>query len=260
VGELVNGIRYWDIHEAAAELERRKALKPLVDAWWRDTVGCGNPPLSINGTPAAMMARHVATFRYEDGAFVTLAEAAKLLPFWIQYTGDKLVSKSNVKRSLLNPVIIDGKGRSGGPKNPKSIKLAPVDRYDGHPICAIDTSTGKSLVRWHNEHQDHIYPGALRTELSPWLKHIGNGGAADYYESYIAMTVAHVILMEDYHGGESGALLDSFTRDIFEPAYHKVRERFGVDPLIVRLPWFDMAGYYPSGPNWRDHGIVPNLG
>ncbi|MEK7102665.1 MAG: hypothetical protein AAB912_03490, partial [Patescibacteria group bacterium] len=114
---------------------------------------------------------------------------------------------------------------------------------------------GTSLLSWHHAQLERMVPGATYADATPWLQKIGNAWA--YYELALSIYVAHGVLFEDYHGGESGTKLDSFTVQVFEPAWEAVRRRFGVSPLIVRLPWGPGFDCYPNNQAWRDHGIIP---
>jgi hypothetical protein len=101
-------------------------------------------------------------------------------------------------------------------------------------------------------------PGSIRVDMSEWLQRLGK--AKNYYQAYLALFVAHNVLFEDYHGGEStgNGQLGGFTADVFEPAWHAVRDRFGVAPMITPLPWFPELAYYPANGEWMNHGIIPD--
>jgi len=66
-------------------------------------------------------------------------------------------------------------------------------------------------------------------------------------------------LIEDYHGGESGEVLDGFTARVFEPTVTRLKEMFGVGPLVVALPWWPELALYPTGEwlrSWRKVDVV----
>jgi hypothetical protein len=256
------------VSEAAAELARRRAagLHLDVEAWWENELKCGRPPLPESGMEngAAIMGRHVATFRYEDGCAVLMAQQGNLPVLWAEYVADEFVTASPGKVSLMQGHICHGRGRSGGLKLDRHEALAPVGRgqkpqmhpgnFNRQPLQDIRTPNGELLVDVHRAHQRRLYPEALQTDLSPWLK--GMGKSQQYYEAYIGMMLAHGVLLEDYHGGESGEQLGGFTQTVFEPAWRRVFERFGIRPLIVRLPWRREFAYYPADEGWREHGIL----
>jgi len=238
-------------HGLRETLLERQHLKALVEEWWQDRYW-GSPPLpEIDGI--GVMARQIATFRYEDVAFAELCQKHGLTPVWLEYTGDKMSSESSFKRSLLRVHFCSGRGKNGGLQLQKPKNLADLNLYVGKPINTIATQDGL-LVDFHHQHQDKVCLGAIRSDATKWVKKMG--GARDYYEAFLAIFIAHAVLFEDYHGGESGKVLDHFTSIIFEPAWQAVTKRFGVSPLIYPLPWIPEFKYYPIDHNWRQHNVV----
>jgi hypothetical protein len=242
--------KYFDAQEASAELEVRSRLKVEVERWWIRN-GWGFAPLPSVVKPA-VLARQLATFRYEDATFAVMAENSGMTPVWLSYNGDRMHTASSLKRTYLQPIFSSGVGRNGGLRLRKEF-LASIQSSAGTELAAISTSKGVSLVQYHNMHQDRVYPGAVRADNTRWLRQIGK--AKDYYLAYLSIFIAHAVLFEDYHGGESGAELGGFTDTVFEPAYEAVTEMFGMQPLMVRLPWWSDMQYYPSDANWRAHGV-----
>lgn len=232
---------------AAEKLAQRTALRSEVEGWYA-SLGLEVPAQFAGQHRHGVLARQVATFRYEDALFVRMAEEAGLLPAWIEYTGDKMVNVSSFKRALMHPRFSQGFGRNGGRRVVKR-KLANIDTWQGKPLNAVICDGDQRLVDFHHAHQDAMYEGAVRLDQTEWLKSLGR--ASEYYEAYLALFVAHAVLFEDYHGGESGDVLTGFTRHVFLPAYERVVRRFGVPPVIVQLPWWDDLGLYPSEPDWR---------
>lgn len=247
-----------DYHQAcvAAEtLQVREKIKPLVEEWWQEN---GWGMTSLPQIPnAAVLARQLATFRYEDAVFASMSEEVGLVPVWFSYTGDKFSTESKLKRSYLHPVYCDGCGRNKGLKLRTERLVADMNRYSGRTLDQISTLHGVSLVEYHHEHLQQMYPDALTCDNTQWLKKIGTGAnaAKKYYCAYLSLFLAHAVLFEDYHGGESGTALDNFTSEVFEPAYAEVAKLFGVSPLIVKLPWWNELQYYPANSNWKDHGV-----
>jgi hypothetical protein len=250
-GLLVPSACYTTLSEARTELERRRDLRSAVEEWWCRK-GWGLPPLP-DLPNIAVMARQVGTFRYEDAAFVMRAEIAGLTPVWLEYTGDLMSTQSNYKRSLLELLYCEGRGRNGGLKIRRKEKFSCAQRWMGRPLNEIREGD-RLLLDLHHDHQDRVYPNAIRRDITGWLKQIGS--AKDYYEAVCAMYIAHGVLFEDYHGGESGNVLDDFTARIFEPAWQATVGRFGVVPLIVKLPWGEGFRCYPMNEHWREHRIV----
>jgi len=245
---------YTDLTDARAVLESRQDLIPEVERYWREE-GWRVPDFPHVGR-AGYLCRNIATFRYEDAVFLLLCRAAGLEPCWLEYVTDKYSSQSSVKHSYLRYLRCCGRGRNGGPKVEKVSPVRRLGWLDGHRLCDITLDDGTPLVEHHHAIFDRFAPPDRRCDISDWLSAIGR--ARDYYVASVSLFVAHGVLFEDYHGGESGDKLDAFTTDVFEPAFDRVFERFGVRPIIVRMPWFTEMKYYPADLDWRGHGIIPD--
>lgn len=244
---------YIKYREAAALLRERAPLQREVAAWWAEKGWTKSPMLSAQ--PSACFERHVSTFRYEDALFYLLAREAGLSPIWLQYISDKFVSISKPKRKLLQRNVCIGRGRSGGAHTVEET-LADINEYDGKPLSSVMVGKHTTLIDFHNAHQSRMIDRPRRVDLSPWIKQFS--GVKEFYIAKISCYISHAVLFEDYHGGEEeGGDLNDFHDNVFEPAFRTVYERFGVKPLIVRMPWWHELGYYPADTNWRNHGIIP---
>ncbi len=243
-------VRYFTAEEAAEEQQRRASILLLVEEWWLEN-GWGWPDLPI-APSRAVIARQLHSFRYEDAVFATMAMSAGMSPVWMSYTGDKMSTESNLKRSYIRPVFCSGVGRNGGLKL-KSEQLTTTEASFGRRLDQIKIVGGTLLADYHQRHQERMFPGALRGDSTAWVQQIGR--ARDYYAAYLSLFLAHAVLFEDYYAGESGPALGPFTLEVFEPAHQKLVDLFGVEPLLVKLPWWDGLQYYPADPNWNNHGI-----
>ncbi|MEK7582973.1 MAG: hypothetical protein AAB483_01030 [Patescibacteria group bacterium] len=256
----------------------RQDLRAKVEAWWV-TEGWGIPPFHVTTELPGFLVRNIATARYEDCLFALMAERAGFTPVWGQFVRDIHSMRSSVKKSYLVGEFCSGRGKRGGPKTdrheflrvangrpgPKRTLHLVHERWVDREIRLItEERTGESLVARHNGYQRRILgvEDDRRIEFSAWLRQ-ERGGKVDksqaYYPRYLSMFVAHAVLFEDYHGGESGTELDGFTATVFEPAFKQVTERFGVSPIIVPLPWWPELAFYPhpDAGDWRTHGIIP---
>lgn len=243
---------YTTLEQARAELENRNHLRQEVEDWWKIKEGSLPPLPKVENM--AILSRHVATARYEDIVFHQLALQAGLKPVWLEYLSDTYVDVSNCKRSYVKRYLCSGIGRNNGFILKKQVLTNP-NRWNGRPLYSIKTNTGEPLPEFHHGEQDMFFNNPVRFDLSPWLQVFGK--AKDYYTYYLSLFLAHAVLFEDYHGGESGDVLDDFTSQIFEPSFHQLKTIFGFKPLIVPMPWFTAMKYYPADPDWRSHKVVP---
>lgn len=246
---------YFSAAQAAKVLVERQNLWPRVEAWWLEN-GWGRPPIpELTQTgKMAVLARHAATARYEDVAYYELAKRAGLFPAWLTYTADAFVDKSPFKLGLIAPYLCSGRGRNGGLKLTKMVLTKAIYCFK-KPICEIRTTDGRLVVEIHQEMHRALFPDGVIFDLSDWLFQFGC--AKDYYTAFLSIFLAHGVLFEDFHQGESGDGLGKFTQGVFEPSWREVCEIFGIKPLLVRLPWLPEFAHYPADPAWQDHGIIP---
>jgi len=246
---------YMSAEEAAVEFQARKNLRMEVEAWWASK-GWSLPPLPVAERPIGVLARCVATFRYEEASFLAMCERAGIMPAWLEFTGDTFVSTTFTKLSLLQIFHCSGLGRKGGPKVTKD-QFASANEWNGKPLNTIERfKDRRRLVDYHHELLRQHFPEAVVEEMTGWLRGAG-GNATGFYEALLSLFVGHAIQFEDYDSDSTNAEA-TFRVKKFEPAYEATLRRFGVAPMIVKLPFLEGREYnYPVGPNWRDHGILP---
>ena len=248
---------YFTAGEAATELKMRMKLRAQIEDWWNQQ-GWGNPDfLGMLPANAAVLARHVATARYEDIVFSQLAISVGLEPVWIEYLNDKFSDRSDFKRSLLKRCVFKGRGkRSGQIISINESLVKDMTASVGLKLNQIQTSAGGNLVERHHQQHALFFPKNPRFDISNWYAKAGPR-AVNYYPALLSFFIAHAVLFEDYHGGESGAKLGDFTEKVFTPAWQNIETTFGTRPLIVPLPWRSEFSMYPEKNDWRNHGIIP---
>lgn len=244
---------YCSIHQAVKELavRQRTGVCERVAAW-QSRQGFPVSPIPTLERGVAILGRHVATARFEDIVFSEMARSAGLIPGWFEYSGDRFATASAFKRSLVRPQLCTKVGKAG----PIVItqRIVNVESAINKPLHAISTNSGESLPAWHHALHEKVFGKTLRIDVSRHLQSIGS--AAQYYAYYLSWAISHGILFEDFHGGESGDGLDRFTAGVFEPAWERVHNEIGIEPLIVPLPWWDGLQYYTDTPKWEAFGIV----
>ncbi len=249
----MTGNGYYTPAENALDLlSARQSLRSTIEEWWREN---GWEPILPSLPNLAVLARQIAAFRYEDCVYHSLADSVGLTPVCLELTSDRMSSKSNYKRSLIRPVYFERFGRNGGMAT-KREKLASIDDWYGHPLKSIVLKDGTSLLDYHHARYDAAFGADRRADNSSWMQALG--GARDYYPLFLSIFLAHAILFEDYHGGESGLKLDLLTVEIFEPTFEALAKQFGVVPLIVRMPWTPELALHPPDTNWREHKVIPD--
>src|SRR3989344_5055697 len=131
---------YCTAAEAHTKLKERQgcgAKESVVEFWHKRSLSL--PVLPAVERPA-VLARQVATGRFEDILFRELALSAGLTPTWWQYTEDRFTSVSPYKRSLIHPV-------SGRKKLLKKLGAKRVDLSSSGTTSAARTSWGRVSSR-----------------------------------------------------------------------------------------------------------------
>lgn len=244
---------YVPLLEARQELNNRQRLRSLVEEWWNEQ-NWTIPEAFYERTDIAGFGRAIATFRYEDALFSEYALAGEFSPLWLEYTASKFNTESPLKKSFLRPRYFVKRGRNNGVLlNP--VQLTPFQIWRGKSLNNVTLDDGQRLVDYHHRLHDGRMQNS-RIDLSDFYGQFGP--AAQYYEAYLSLFIAHGVMFEDYHGGETGPSLQSLTQDVFEPAFIKLQKRFGFKPLLVSMPWHEHLSYFPKpDSDWREGDVVP---
>jgi hypothetical protein len=244
---------YISLETAREELIARSGLRACVEKQWANA-GLEFPLSIPEGVYYAAFARQLASFRFEDAQFILMSEKAGLQPSWLPYTADRFVTRSALKRSYILPMMAERYGRNGGLVVKRARLIADVNDCSGKKLNEIRTITSCTLPAWHKDRLHSAYGSAHVFDESAYAPTWSKLPTKERYEAFLSFFVAHMVLFEDYHGGESGNELDGFTTTVFEPAFERVRERFGVSPLVVPVPWKPEFAYYPESEllgSWR---------
>jgi len=220
-------IALWDLRQ------RRKdhVLKELV----RQNLGSYSGEfIKKFSKPRAVFFRQIATPNHETLRFLKLAKQMGLKPLILEYYDDKFVSSENrSKRSLGKMPIYQYTGTDGR------------DMIQYETVCNFNVSTGKKfrdiscingeeLISFHHRlfrTLSGLNPKTYCFDASDWFKLAGKK-AEKYYEQLLAFFIRDGILFENFMPLRSES---AFTKDIIVPAFERLKNRYGVEPLIIRL-------------------------
>jgi hypothetical protein len=218
-----NRVVYTPLDEAVTTLRSRK---PGMYA----TASIPEPFLEGN---CAVLARFVTTPNYEVLRFLKLAASYGLTPILIEYPSDKFVGKNAGKRALAKMGFYNGCGRKGGRKI-EWMKVIDFNTWHGKYFSDIVTVWGESFAAFHRRlffREFPDFPPTLILNISDWYLKMG-GSASIYYEPLLTIFLSNAILFETYLFDPSEI---TFSRDIVLPAFCRVKEQFGIRPLITPL-------------------------
>ncbi len=229
---------------AQHKLAERQALKPAVEQWWQEKGWPVPPVLTESRQPLGVLMRQVATWRYEDELVERMAVRDGFRPFCLEYTADAFTRFSTYKRALLQRHIVLGTGRNGGLRCRSDRLVANLERWQNRSLCDIHTDDGRNLVDVHHSLRRAQGKNDF-WDASTMLREAGLARAHDYYACAFSWFVAHAVQFEDYHDPDDPTLAE-FTRRVVEPAWREVQKKFGVAPLIVRVPGGRRLNSYPE--------------
>lgn len=245
---------YTPLEEAKEEIWKRwndKELKEKVEESLK-----GDIPEILQKSPRAILSRHLMSPNFELLHFLDLAKDLELEPIGLEYIQDKFVSVNEDKYYLAKLVFYEGIGKKGGRKL-SFLKVIDIDLFDGKKFSGIKTLDGRNFIDFHhNLVQPYLgMPDIL--DMSDYYKR--NGGLASIYYKYIlSLYICYGVLVENFLLNDK---YEDLTKNTLLPVFEKVKNYFGVKPLIVRLTPLENEEdlywrYYPKPI--QDKGICYN--
>lgn len=217
---------YTSIEDARRELKKRQEDKDLCSKiesklgtlMWSD----------FKDKPRGVLWRFVLS---PDNGFTYFFQRAKYVgtdPLVFEYINDMFVSLNEEKKGLGRLRLISEQG-----------KLVTADIIDFHknqkkPFSEVLTKSGEKLTDFHkNLVAKSGYNVELR-DISSWCHSLGK--PIDYYVPFLMHFLAHGVLFEFYlMDDEEDEREILFTKEVVLPAIEKIKEEFGIKPLIVQL-------------------------
>jgi hypothetical protein len=238
---------YTPLSVAKEEIWRRwndKKLRKKVE----DFLG-GDIPEFLRKEPKAVIGRNIASPNLDFINFTELSNNIGMNCVCIEYLDDKFVAKNKDKYHLCKTFIFNGLGKKGGYKL-EMLDIVNFKKIEGKIFREIKTRSGYSLVDFHHELLEHFFEGFSEKcyDLSDWFKK--NGGRSEgFYIYYLGLFLVNGILFENYFLRKGG---DEFFKKVLKPSLKKIKDIFGISPLIVPIESLDdsmdLRWYcYPSG-------------
>lgn len=218
-------IKYFSLDEAREEIKKRwndVELRKKVE----EELGDNLISFFKSDKPRSVSFRQLIS---PDNSFCLFQQEAKYLdtkPTIIEYLDDIFVSL-NIEKKGYGRLRVD-KGY--------------VDIMDFHsneklPLKDIKTLKGEKIVDFHH---NLIAESGLEVDIfdmSKWFKKIGK--AKEYYYPLLLHFLTHGILFETFICDSEDEKELEFTKKIILPTLKKIKDKFDLDPLIVKM--------YPDG-------------
>ncbi len=211
--------------DAVAEIQRRRAdtdLRRQVEDFLQ-----GDIPDYLDGSqPTLFLARHVATPNFETLHFVDLARPFGLPIAIGQDSHDRFVAHNAMKRALGKlPVQCEGQRRL------QHVTIIDFATAQGKRLCDVSTLDGQPLLAFHAGLMRKAALDDVRiVDDASWIDRQRRGTLHEHYKRFLALFVAHGVMLEHYIADDA-----SLIRDALLPAIHFITRQFGARPLIANL-------------------------
>ena len=216
-----NQLKYYSLDEAREEIKKRwndVELKKKIE----EELGQNFIPFFNSDKPRSVLFRQLIS---PDNGFCFFYQESKYIdvkPTVTEFLDDIFVSFNEEKK---------GYGRLH--TNDSYIDIIDFHASEKMPIKNIVTKNGENLVDFHH---NLIKVSGLDVDIfdvSEWFKSIGK--AKDYYYPFLLHYLAHGVLFESFILDEDDEKEYAFTKNVVLPALEKIREKFSLDPIIIKM-------------------------
>lgn len=225
---------YTPLSVAREEIKKRwkdKELQKKVKAY----LG-GSVPDPFKENPRAVLSRNIITPNFELFYFLDLAKISKLKPIGLEGSNDKFCTKNSDKVSLAKLSFLKKESKGKGKKaecEKFNTRMIDMMGCDGKKFRDIKTLWGEKLVDFHHRMLDEYGCQVDLFDDFEWFSQKGKrSNPKQYYENFLALFLCHGILFENFH--DQGKEVN-FTEDIIIKNFLKIKDIFGMKPLIVPL-------------------------
>lgn len=216
--------RYHSLDEARAEILKRSAdpaLRREVESFLGEKL---LPP--FRQSPKAFIFRQIASPDQAIAMFWYFSRYLNLDPLILEFHEDTFSAGNDDKMQFIRPLVADETGKL------QYIGLASRQASNQRKLSELKCWDGRPLIEFHHGLMKKSECPLATHEASAWLKNLGK--ARDYYPHLFAHCIAHAVQVEYFDLEHSGSET-SWVADVVQSAFQAVRERFGLDPIIVKL-------------------------
>ncbi|MFA6159465.1 MAG: hypothetical protein WC678_00025 [Parcubacteria group bacterium] len=224
---------YVSLDEAREEIRKRwndVELRKKVE----EELGDNFMP-EFKDNPRAVLFRQICPADNGFEFFFYSGKYIKAEPLILEYHDDMFVSFNEEKKGLgrLRVRLNDG--------SPAMIDIMNFHENEKKKLGECVLKTGEKLVDFHHNLFNISMHRVDCIENSNWFHNIGD--ASRYYYYVLLHFVAHGVLFDVFQSEEDEAE-DVFTREIVLPTIEKIKQKFNIKPLIIRL--------YPSNQSTEE--------
>jgi hypothetical protein len=207
----------------------------------------GEIPREFSDSPKAALLRFITSPNLEFQLAVDMSNILDLDFIFMEFLQDKFCTRNQDKFYLGKMVFFHEKNGDGLCITEKK-KVIDLEKSDNKSFEEIKTVWGEDFINFHKRITKSAY-GKIKTFDVSKFKNNGD----DAFNSYLrifSLFICNGILLENYFI-DSNKDENRFTCDVIKPAFDKVKEIFGVRPLIVPLinrgeDGYKFWQYYPD--------------
>lgn len=215
---------YTSLEEAGKELQKRRLDFDLIKKV-EEELGDKLIP-KFKTEPRAVSFRQICTPDNGFNFFYNSASDLKLTPLVLEYHKDIFVHFNEEKKGLgrLRLLLEDS--------SPVTVDIVNFFENEKKKLDEVVLKDGENLLQFHHKlFTIASYQSIDLFDNSTWFKSFGN--AADYYYYLLLHFVCHGVLFETFITDPEDKE-GEFTRSIVLPAIQKIKDRFGVVPLVIQ--------------------------
>jgi len=109
--------------------------------------------------------------------------------------------------------------------------LLDCNRAQGKRLAHLVTTSGQPLIAFHNALLRQVLPDGIQlADDAAWIDRQQRGALAEHYKRFLALFVAHGVMVETYIPEDV-----TLVQQALLPAIAFIEQRFGVAPLICDL-------------------------
>lgn len=219
---------YTPLLVAKEEIERRwndQNLKSQVELFFGDLLLD-----QFKNKPRAVFSRSLTTPNFELRQFLKLVDVIKLEPLFLEYPS-KFVAKNFEKYHLCR---LKFKSKESLKNNNSALKIINFNKTEGRLLNQIKTNNNKNLANFHHQLLNLKYPQLTKEvfDFTGWFDST-RYKTKFYYLYFLALFVCHGVLFDNFLWNDRYEA--EFVSSKVLPSFRRIKELFGVTPLIVSL-------------------------
>lgn len=221
---MITTIKYYSLDDAKKELDTRRQNKSLVKKIEDDL---GNNFLSLfKNKPRSVIWRTIIVPNNSIFFFVLSSEYLNMKPLGLEYTGDMFTSVNEDKKKLC-------KLKLKFKKEYRNIKICDIQKNENKIMCNVLLNNEENIIHFYKNLLEYSGLNLEIKDLTDWVKDIGS--SKDYYYKYLLHFLTHGILFENFFIDSYDDYENKFTEECILPVINKIKEEYGIDPIIVKI-------------------------